>query len=406
MSMLLRPLSRIEKFYDASQTLNQFSLKVDDPRAIPRIVEILQGVLVGAVLSSTGTHFKLTGVSAAPVKIPEGLSLLESMDYMAVHHRPKLNEHLFVLGTNSDTLVSCGSHICTDGGFAHYCMRQIRHPDKFKPGAFRFPTSVEGLFEKQLTKYRQNIPHYFVDPQLTRFVPRRRVADTFFLCPYIYLSCGIEELRCYNSKTRKTDGVTEALWTGPILSASAFNNEISKAGVATCVDIRAWAGRPVDIDITCCYANVDVATKIDPGLTIRQVGEGMRADLKQKLKDGYQFAFFRTLERKPPPPDGIALELSNIGPVKIKSPVTDLWLRSTQPDALGEPLLSFSAFSVPSEHSNFWRANVRYQGAKLHRKEAEALAYGAFWAMKNLPAETTVRDAVKEIQKFQKQYLD
>lgn len=404
--MLFRPLSRIEKFYDSSQTLNPFSLKVNDPKAIPGIVDILQGILVGAVLSSTGTHLKLTGVTAPPVKIPEGLSLLESMDYMAVHHRPKFSDHMFVLGINSDTLVSCGSHICTDGGFAHYCMRQIRHPERFKPGTFRFPVSVDALFEKQLTTYNQNIPHYFVDPNLTRIVPRRSVTDKFFLCPYVYLSCDIEELRCYNKRTRKTDGLTEALWTGPILSASAFNNEISKAGVATCVDIRGWAGRPVDIDITCCYANVNVATKIDPDLTIKQVGEGMRADMKQKLKDGHKFAFFKTLDSKPPPPAGIGIELSNMGPVKIKSPVCDLWFRSTQLDSLGEPLLSFSAFSLPAEKRNLWRANVRYHGAKLHRKEAEALAYGAFWAMKNLPIETTVGDAVKEIQKFQRQYLD
>jgi hypothetical protein len=129
--------------------------------------------------------------------------------------------------------------------------------------------------------------------------------------------------------------------------------------------------------------------------------------MARKVKDGFNYAFLQSLTTRAPaaePLPGIGLELSNMGVIKIKDPVEDIWLRSSIRDSTGEPFLSFSSYSVASETQNQWRANVRYRSALIDKKDAEAVSRGAFFALKKLPMTMTVKDAMREIQKFQEQY--
>jgi hypothetical protein len=279
--------------------------------------------------------------------------------------------------------------------------------EKWGPELSGLPADAEDLFEDEVKTPSQPVDHFFVDPTLTRVHAKRRVGERSLHCPYVFLSSPVEAFQCYDRRTGQVHGLTEALWACSVLSASAFNNVITRSGVASCVDMRDYTdARRVNRSLCNCYSNVNVSATICPDQTVEELGAAMRRDFKAKLKNGLHYGFIQSLGAEAPRGclPGIGLELSNMGPVKVHGPIADAFFRSSVSDHTGEPFLSFSTFSVIRPTSNIWRANVRYRSALIDRKDAEAVAHGSLFAMKNLPISMTVGEAVREIQKFQEQY--
>jgi len=398
----------MDKYYNQSRTMVQLGIKVNDPKLVPEFVEKLKSSVVGLHVSTTPTHFLRQTRDPPTVSLPENLSIQDCCKFIYENHSPNFSERLASIGANRDTIVlNCG-HICADGRYLIGILQRLLDP-KFKPAESSFPADVEQIFEKELKTYDQPIEHFFVDPTLTRVLPRRPVTKTYLHCPYVFLSSPVQEFQCYDARTGRVHGLTEALWTCSVLSANAFNNRISQSGVASCIDMREFTpSAKADWSLCNYYSNINVSAGLSADQSIRELGSAMRRDFKAKLENGFHYAFFKSLTNEAPGRalPGIGLELSNMGPVKVREPIVDAYIRSSISDQTGEPFLSFSTFSVVNSKSNIWRANVRYRSALIDRRDAEAVAQGALFAMKQLPDTTSVGEAVREIQKFQARFSE
>jgi hypothetical protein len=325
---------------------------------------------------------------------------------MYEQHYPDFSDRLATVGANRDTIVLTCGHVCADGGYMLQVLQNLLSPE-FRSSQFALPASVDELFDSELKTYNTPVPHVLADPSITRVLPRRPVSERSEPSRYVYLSCDASELQCWDKAVGRLHGLTEALWTSSVLATSAFNDRLSQSGVSTCLDLRYLTDSSrLSWSLCNCYSNVNVSARIHPDQTLAQLGAAMRTDLKRKVGLGLQYSFLRALTSAVPgqPLPGIGLELSNLGLVPINAPVTDCWLRSMTNDATGEPLPSFTAYSLRDHEHTVSRTNVRYRSALIDRRDAEAVSHGAFFALKHLPQSMSVRHAIREIQRFQERF--
>jgi hypothetical protein len=359
--MIRRPLSTLERHYNESGTIGQMGIKIRDPQIVSDYLAKLKSSFIGLRLAATRTHICQRATDALTIPLPDGLSLKDACEFMYEEHYPDFSERLATVGANRDTIVLTCGHVCADGGYMLQVLQNLLSAE-FRSSQFALPASVDELFDSQLKMHNTPVPHVLADPSITRVLPRRPVSEGSEPSRYVYLSCDASKLQCWDRVARRLHGLTEVLWTSSVLATSAFNDRLSQSGVSTCLDLRYLTDSSrLSWSLCNCYSNVNVSARIQPEQTLAELGAAMRADLKRKVGLGLQYSFLTALTSAVPgqPLLGIGLELSDLGLVPIDGPVTDCWFRSMTNDRTGEPLLSFTAYSVKDPDRTEWRTNVR-----------------------------------------------
>jgi hypothetical protein len=403
-----RPLSAVERYYHVIPTMGQIGMTVSDPSVIPGYVEKLKAAILGLHVASTGTHFVIKDDDPPTEDIPEYLNLIDACDYMYRVHTPDFRNILGAIGASGKHIVVNQSRACSDGTMAPWLFGILRDPD-WKPPLMTLPIDTAHLFKDKLKTYESSVPNFFADPRVTRVIPVRDADRPLRHCPHLYLSSSIEDLTCYNPRTEKADGLTEAMWASVVLSCMAFNGRVGPSGVTSCVDMLPYADpRKVSWNIGCCHSKVPVEAEFTTDSTLAQMGASMRRDLARKLSEGAQFAFLKSATARLPekPLPGLAIELSDAGPMQIDDPIIDFHTMFQTPEPNSEPLMSFSSYSVNGPRINEWKMSLKYPSAVMHRKDASAVLYGAFFALSNLPLSTTCAEALREIKNFQTHYME
>ena len=108
---------------------------------------------------------------------------------------------------------------------------------------------------------------------------------------------------------------------------------------------------------------------------------------------------------KVPTPKGIALESSSIGPVKIKSPVRDVWFSLISPDSDKLNQTSFMTYTLNNLDTNEKRfiGQFQFNSQELNREDGQHFADLLEFSMKHLRYDMTVREAVHTIRDFHTQ---
>jgi hypothetical protein len=97
-----------------------------------------------------------------------------------------------------------------------------------------------------------------------------------------------------------------------------------------------------------------------PEQTIKDWGDAVKKDLKDKIRQGLQFSFFRNLGTEIPQTrlPGIGLEISNIGQLKVSEPVVEVFLRSSIKKVKGEPFVLLAGWPITNQGKSVRKANV------------------------------------------------
>lgn len=270
------------------------------------------------------------------------------------------------------------------------------------------PSNIETNFEKQINEPNEQCPFIFTDKDLLRIYDSKikgKSTTNYIHACHSHFSVPISDLQIYNKTKNKVSNLTEALWTSYILAVSAYNDRFDKTGIVTCIDMRRFLpSHMIGWDICNQYSSINVsANNFDDNSTVKELGSKMRECLNERIERGHHYSFLKSLTSIPDGESikGIGLELSNIGPMKISGPITDLFFKSSVSDKSTDPLISHSSYSVKTPDKNILHGMFRYKSSIIDDKTANIISKSVEYILKNINVNTSVKESIKMVQEFQ-----
>ena len=382
----------------------QLVLKFDDTSKIEETIDKLSKNVLAFHLKTDEYHFYKQKSNITPVKIIESDNLPDLATYMYENHSPDFSKTLATLGYNSNTLVLNIAHLVADGGYLHQIVDLILSDSDKLNTKLEFPDNIEENFINQInSKYIDQCKYIFTDPEIIRINADKPKNPSNKYAKHCYINTPVENLKCFSKKSKRVSGLTEVLWTSYILSASAMNKKINNTGIATCIDMRNYfnqINKTNSLSVCNHYSNITPCSNISPSMTVGELGKQMRKDFNDKIKKGHHYSFLKSLvppEAKAIP--GIGLELSNIGRFQIKSPLKDLFLKSSVFDQFCDPLISHSSFSVDTGVKNTLHGMFRFKPSAIKEETVRELASKVKFSLQNISNDMTVAESISLIQK-------
>lgn len=102
--------------------------------------------------------------------------------------------------------------------------------------------------------------------------------------------------------------------------------------------------------------------------------------------------------------NGIMICFSNLGPIRVKKPVKDLYLYNmciNKAFDFGIPLLTYAIIDERNDRNEF-HSQVRYEGNGLTEKQAITLSKSLKHYLQTFNENSTLEEALKDIKAFQK----
>lgn len=403
--MLSKPLSTLDYFYNKSHGMIQLVLKYEDKTKMAEGIDKLTKNVLGFHLKTDEHTYYYKKSKVDPIKVPDIQDLQELATFVYENHSPDFTDSLAKLCYNTDTLILNIGHLVADGGYFHEVVKLLTSENYVSNHNAILPDDIEENFKAQInSKLNEQCPYIFTDPDMIRInAPiannKRKYAKHY------HITLPVESLKCYDKNTNKVKGLTEALWTSYIISASSLNDKITNSGIATCIDMRNYLPYELKRGLSVCnhYSNITPASDLNPKMTIEEIGKRMRKDFNDKIKKGHHYTFLKSLAppgaKKIP---GIGLELSNIGRIKIKSPLKDVFIKSSVVDANCDPLISHSSFSVDSQYSNTLHGMFRYKSSVIGDNIVKVLSEGVKFALQNVSNQHSLEDSISLVHDYQK----
>ena len=413
--MQSRNLTNFEKGFIISQSNVQFSVQLKDKNLISRVCDNMIKEIFAFRLRIEGDRMCINeNFNPNIIKIPKNLKSAEEASNFIQLIPLDYNETLANIAVGENHVAVNISHMICDGGFILNLYSKLLDDPSQKTKTTLLPKTVDMLFQNEMNKIKDsftidnynnelaNIPYCFWsnEKECPKFVYGTPAN-------YINEQNDVEDFQFYKNKS----GLSESLWTMWPLTLMALSGEsrFDQFGVSSCVDMRALLPKSratsdksigdCFIDLNLCLKNINVEN-----LTIREVGKLFRAKLNEKRKNGGFYEAYMAMDHGFQFPDRniCAAQLSNIGKFTIKSPFSDCWVQNNMITHPGNKFASISTFSRVS--SDYNKLNIRLQSMpmKISRLDSSTLIHSLVFGMKEIPIDTTMKDAFNEIRQFQR----
>jgi hypothetical protein len=307
------------------------------------------------------------------------------------------------LAFNDSKLVLNTSHGFSDGGYLKLLTERLFDPP---PSALPpIPSLVRDLLPAEFASARNIARPWVYDGSLTRFLSRHSdLGAGSHWCKYETLRIPAEDLQCYDRATGRLDNTTDYLWLALLLASAVPGGAIpTYAGISTCADMRRrLQSKTIDYSILKFFSHLNATAAVPANATLREVGRRMRSDLFRRsddLEDVARIKFLHAPVPDPPIP-GAVLEVTNMGPLRIKWPVLDAWASIRLAADFGKHSLSIMTFSVVGEKKKEIVVRLRYGDGEVGDDEAFAIAKMIDHVLRRISLETTVKAAWEELRQF------
>ena len=348
------------------------------------------------------------------VKIPNNIKTLDDVSkWIFKNHLPKTNKTLGSIAYDDTRVVACISHICGDGVhhakmIEHLCNTEERWPDAVLPesGTHYFHDKV---FCKKWRNESTNLCGS--DPNITRLLPQKKPAsnkESEYVSENIRIP--FEELSCYDKSTKRCHLISEAQWLASALSAAAFQDKIDPFGVSVDYDLRRILpqNRVNDPAIQNYISSILVQAKTSQTMTLGELGKAMRASFQRNVANQSYFGFmynvweavFRPWRSKSL--KGLGMEVSSVGPIRIKSPVKDAWLVLRKKDDYALNSASLLSYSLLGPEKKEFIGTFEYCSKELNKLDGFKIARSIEFCLRNLKDNMTVKEAIDFIKTYQK----
>lgn len=377
------------------------SLQVEDPKYIPRILSNAEKVLVGLRVKIDGSMMYNVGEPLKPVKIPESITNCEdAISYMDEFETPHYKRRMAAIGYNENIVSYTSGHCCSDGSylikFADNCLDDDigETPD--------LPITIKEAYGKLFFDGKKYVDKMVPADKVTAFTlrPSDGMAPHSCRAEYIVRSIPFDQLQVYNRKTKNLEGLNNAINSSLCLAISTMENKLKNhLCVCTCIDLRRFAKEQLDWSYANQYSIMNIiADNLKKNITLRNVNESFRKDLKNRIEKGYAFSSFwgPFIEGK-----GSAIAfVSHAGPLMIKKPFIDKRIRGTMNGEATEFSLSLLTNQQIYEHSKELIIRQRYSPAAITKKDATLITELTKYCITKIPLDKKLGDAFNELKQY------
>ena len=193
-------------------------------------------------------------------------------------------------------------------------------------------------------------------------------------------------------------------------AAPAFQDQVEPFAISTVYDLRRiltpeHAKNPA---VQNYIASVLAEAKPKLNMTLLELGQKMRASFNQNLASqhyfGHMYNVWEAVWRpwRSPNPKGLGMEVSSVGPIKLKPPVKDAWIVLRSPDSYGLQSTSFLSFSLLGPQKKEFAATFQYCSNEMHPLDGKKIAKSIEFCLRNLKDNMTVQEAIDSIKFYQK----
>ena len=365
----------------------QFAIEVENSKELPNLLKKIKNSTVGLYLKTDGFHLFNNYKDPNSIKIhripKEIKSLMDCCDWICNTYTPDLRYSLATIGADENRIVINSNHAITDGGYFTYLLKNIQD------------SSFDQIYDQKAPNPR-DIRNDLLKKEFDAFL-RRKDKETFQTIGYnditrlksqeitdspdhynksnsiIRTTIKTSELSpsIFNKKTGKINHMTEFLWTGLCMAINAKNNEFGPFGVASCMDFRRLLPRErFDRSFGSAYTDFFLTIeKVNPKMTIKEICSLFRNKFN-KIKNT-DFFYNEYLY-----PNQVLIEncpishVSNVGPMKIKSPLKDFYIQCSSNEFGLRPFLQITSFSKLKKENgmNDLVLHLRYSPlVKMHK---------------------------------------
>jgi hypothetical protein len=204
------------------------------------------------------------------------------------------------------------------------------------------------------------------------------------------------------------------MWMALALSTAAHRGGLEGGfGLSTVLDVRRFMS---DAELQSggkqnWVTTLPVTGRPRADQTVGAVAREMRERLESRIEKGAWLGMMRTTRRivfsppwRPPPcSPGLGIELSSVGPIRIKRPLENCHLTMIVPDDQpyrGISLLNYSVDHVDRGETE-WVGLYQHNTMEMCEREGRLLAESVRFAMKNIGFDTTVGKAIETLKRFQ-----
>jgi hypothetical protein len=135
-------------------------------------------------------------------------------------------------------------------------------------------------------------------------------------------------------------------------------------------------------------------------MTLRDVGQGLRKDMLRRQKALEEVGRIKYGEKPGNGPGipGVVLEVSNVGPVKIKRPIEDIWIELHLKRELTGEAIALMGYSVVGEKKNDLILTLRYGDGKVSDEKAMEIAKLIRHMVTKVSLDRTVKSVFDELR--------
>ena len=400
-----RPLRQFEKYFINASHNVQMALKLASKEYVEQVVPKFVNACAGFHLKSDGKRLIYTGPSFKVAKLPSSITSTEEAAHWIVENAaPDFSQSLSTIACNDSIVVMNSNHLCCDGGFLTYMLEKCAA--KEMGHAAMFPQMIDHVFAKQLAAAPPPETHFDNSESLSR-IPWNRdsaVKETDLTSQVVFRRKA-SDLQVFDRATGKVRGLTESLWTSLSLTLSAMSNTFHGIGSNTCVNLRQMLNHEsIDLSISNSYTRLNILAKgVTPNMTLSDAFRLLRKDFETKKSNG---SFFTALKLNlvgfPADPNpGSFGQVTNVGPLKLHHPITDIWIQQSVFCRAAERCFSLLSFSVIDPPRNDIVCALRYAPSVTPLRDAVKVAKSVEYIMTSIPTTTPISEVIAAAQKIQ-----
>lgn len=211
----------------------------------------------------------------------------------------------------------------------------------------------------------------------------------------------------YDRKTGKINHMTDYLWIGLSLAINAKSGRYGPIGIESCMDFKRLVNKErIDNSFGNAYTNFALCVQNpSPKMTIGEICSKMRSNFNLFSKNDWfykEYLFPLEFLRE----NFQVTSVSNVGPIKIKSPFKDVYMQATGKEKGLRPYLQITSFSKCIEGReaglNDLVIQLRYSLASVSNKTAKDIFDTYIYFLKSVDPSKKSGDVLDELIHFQK----
>lgn len=348
-------------------------------------------------------------------KIPSDLETLQDIaNWMHREHPLRIRERMGMIACDEKRLAIEIIHGTGDGDYCLRFVEHLCHPDEHWEMP-KCPRSAEEEFNSQIQAQPKANVFCAADANLSRLLGDKKDDQATRHFGNYYFTIPLKEIRGYSPENDKIHGISETMWSSLLVSHAAFSKATfseTNFSISTVYNLRRLVSKDdVDLSRQNYIASLPVTSHPSENTTLKEVGDMMRSDFQQGLKEGRLFSHMKTVWeavyrpwRNPNAP-GIGIEMSSMGTMKISGPVKDAFVTLICDDKKDLGSVSFLTYTAENENKGGEKTfigQMQYSSGEISDEEIELFSKYVIHAMTKFDDKMTVGDAINELRNLQK----